>query len=76
LPEDKKPKTKRESPQFTGRVIAALYESGELLNLSGQALIGAELGERFGVLDVDGSKPVSYRETLGSPPDLHHTLKN
>ena len=76
LPEDKKPKTKRESPQFTGRVIAALYESDELLDLSGQALIGAELGERFGILDVDGSKPVSYRETLGYPPDLHHTLKN
>jgi NAD(P)-dependent dehydrogenase (short-subunit alcohol dehydrogenase family) len=75
LPDDQKPSTKRESPAFTGRVIAALYSSGQLMDLSGQALIGAELGETLGVTDLDGSHPVSYRDTLGAPPELHNTLK-
>lgn len=34
----------RESPQFTGRVIAALCASPDLMTYSGRALIGAELG--------------------------------
>jgi hypothetical protein len=45
------------------------------MDLSGQALIGAELGETLGVTDLDGSHPVSYRDTLGAPPELHNTLK-
>src|SRR5712675_24632 len=74
LPADVRPKGKRESPQFTGRVIAALYASEKLMSLSGRALIGAELGAVLGVTDVDGSSPLSYRYTLGGPPELHWTL--
>jgi len=74
LPADVRPKGKRESPQFTGRVIAALYASEKLMSLSGRALIGAELGAVLGVTDVDGSSPLSYRYTLGGPPELHRTL--
>lgn len=76
LPDDQKPTTKRESPEFTGRVIAALYESGNSMNVSGQALIGAELGKELGITDTDGSQPVSYRDTLGSPPKLHESIKS
>ena len=64
-----------ETPQFTGRVIAALYASNERMALSGQALIGAELGKRFGVSDVDGRQPPSHRRSLGAPPKLHETLR-
>jgi NAD(P)-dependent dehydrogenase (short-subunit alcohol dehydrogenase family) len=74
LPGDQKPTTKRESPEFTGRVIAALYESGKAMSVSGQALIGAELGKELGVADLNGSQPVSYRDTLGAPPKLHESL--
>lgn len=66
---------KLESPQFTGRVISALYDSQSLMDLSGQTLIGAELGLTLGVKDVDGSQPVSYRDTLGAPHELHPSLK-
>jgi NAD(P)-dependent dehydrogenase (short-subunit alcohol dehydrogenase family) len=76
LPEDQRPTTKRESPVFTGRVIAALYESGDAMSVSGQALIGAELGKELGITDLDGSQPVSYRDTLGAPPELHDSLKS
>jgi len=75
LPENEAQAKKLESPQFTGRVISALYNSQDLMALSGQALIGAELGFKLGVKDVDGSWPASYRNTLGGPPELHPSLK-
>ena len=56
-----------ESPEFTGLVIAALADDPELATLSGQALIGAELGTRYGIADLDGKHPPSYRATMGSP---------
>lgn len=56
-----------ESPEFTGRVINALADAPDLAALSGQALIGAELGVRFGIVDLDGKQPVSYRDSMGKP---------
>jgi NAD(P)-dependent dehydrogenase (short-subunit alcohol dehydrogenase family) len=74
LPPESRPTAKRESPQFTGRVIAALYDSGQRMRLSGRALIGAELGAFLGVTDVDGSHPFSHRYAMGGPPELHLSL--
>ncbi|MDI5964892.1 hypothetical protein [Streptantibioticus silvisoli] len=65
----------RESPGFTGRVIAALYASDELMALSGRALIGAELGAHLGVTELDGTAPRSLRYTQGGPPELHPSLR-
>lgn len=56
-----------ETPEFTGLVIDALYRDPGLMALSGQALIGAELGERYGLKDTDGKQPVSYRASMGAP---------
>jgi NAD(P)-dependent dehydrogenase (short-subunit alcohol dehydrogenase family) len=75
LPPPERPTVKRESPQFTGRVIAALYAHENLMSLSGRALIGAELGAGLGVTDIDGSIPPSLRAELGAPPELHHSLR-
>jgi NAD(P)-dependent dehydrogenase (short-subunit alcohol dehydrogenase family) len=75
LPADARPATRRESPQFTGRVIAALYATENLLDYSGRALIGAELGAWLGVTDLDGSAPLSLRHTLGGPPEPHASLR-
>jgi hypothetical protein len=47
MPDESRPKTKRESPQFTGKVVAALYESNLRMELSGRTLIGAELGAKL-----------------------------
>jgi hypothetical protein len=52
LPVEARPKAKRESPQFTGRVIAALYASDVMMDYSGKALIGAELGAVHWTLTV------------------------
>jgi NAD(P)-dependent dehydrogenase (short-subunit alcohol dehydrogenase family) len=56
-----------ETPEFTGLVLDALYHDPEIASLSGQALIGAELGQRYGVKDLDGKQPISYRDSMGSP---------
>jgi hypothetical protein len=44
------------------------------MKLSGHALIGAELGAKLGVTDVDGIAPASYSNELGGPPELHVSL--
>jgi len=44
------------------------------MKLSGYALIGAELGAKLGVTDVDGIAPLSYRYEMGGPPELHVSL--
>jgi hypothetical protein len=57
-----------ESPEFTGRVIAALDREPAKLDYTGRVLIGAELGEKLGVLDVDGKQPKSRRPCLADRP--------
>jgi NAD(P)-dependent dehydrogenase (short-subunit alcohol dehydrogenase family) len=74
LPADRRPSGPRESPQFTGRVIAALQASDLRMVLSGRSLIGAELGARLGVTDIDGTAPPSLRYEKGGPPELHPSL--
>ncbi|BBY42295.1 SDR family NAD(P)-dependent oxidoreductase [Mycolicibacterium celeriflavum] len=56
-----------ETPEFTGRVIDALYRDPELDAFSGHTLIGAELAQRYDITDDDGRQPPSHREMLGSP---------
>jgi NAD(P)-dependent dehydrogenase (short-subunit alcohol dehydrogenase family) len=56
-----------ERPEFSGLVIGALYRDPKLRELSGQSLIGAELGVKYGIKDLDGKQPISYRETMGAP---------
>lgn len=56
-----------ETPQFTGRLIDALYRDPDLPDLSGRTLIGAELAARYGLTDEGGRRPPSHRDALGSP---------
>ena len=49
--------TTSESPQFTGRVITALFRDPDVMARTGQVLVGAAVAEEFGVLDIDGSSP-------------------
>jgi len=46
-----------ESPQFTGRVIAALANDPNVMSRSGQVLVGAALAEEYGIRDIDGKQP-------------------
>jgi NAD(P)-dependent dehydrogenase (short-subunit alcohol dehydrogenase family) len=53
-----------ESPEFSGRAVAALAGDPEVARHNGQALVAAELAEVYGFTDVDGSRPRSLRDTL------------
>jgi NAD(P)-dependent dehydrogenase (short-subunit alcohol dehydrogenase family) len=59
-----------ETPEFVGRVIDALATDPELMARSGQAFYSSELGEHYGIVDVDGSTPPSYRAWLGAPSEF------
>ncbi len=63
-----------ETPGFTGRLIAALYEDAALDTLNGQTLIGAELALRYGMQDEGGKQPPSYRDMLGAPRIAHPAI--
>jgi len=60
-----------ETPEFTGHLVNALYNDPEVMTLSGQTLIGAELADRYGLIDAGGKKPMSHRPFLGDPRVAH-----
>jgi NAD(P)-dependent dehydrogenase (short-subunit alcohol dehydrogenase family) len=57
-----------ETPELTGHVIWALYNDPDLMALSGQTLIGAELAVNYGITDEDGRQPPSYRDLFDVHP--------
>ena len=47
-----------ESPEFTGRIVAALADDPMILKRSGQVLIAASIGQELGIKDIDGRQPL------------------
>jgi NADP-dependent 3-hydroxy acid dehydrogenase YdfG len=61
-----------ETPEYTGHVIAAMYDDPDIMSLSGQTVIGAEIApDRYGLTDAGGKKPISHRPFLGDPRIPH-----
>ena len=56
-----------ETPEFTGRLIDALYRDPDVATLNGPTVIAAELAERYGLTDEAGRRPPSHRDALGAP---------
>ncbi|SFR89664.1 SDR family NAD(P)-dependent oxidoreductase [Sphingomonas jatrophae] len=56
-----------ETPDFTGRLIAAIHRDPDMMALSGRTVIGAEQAQAYGVVDLDGSSPASLRPIVGGP---------
>jgi NAD(P)-dependent dehydrogenase (short-subunit alcohol dehydrogenase family) len=46
-----------ESPQFIGRVVAALAADPDIMNKSGKVLVAAQEALEYGVQDIDGRQP-------------------
>lgn len=61
-----------ETPEFTGHIIWALYNDPALMEVSGQTLIGAELALKYGIKDVEGRQPPSFRDTHKVAPRLQY----
>ncbi|MGF7236369.1 MAG: SDR family NAD(P)-dependent oxidoreductase [Frankia sp.] len=55
------------SPEFPGRVIAALATDKNMMEHSGGTFITAELAQEYGVTDIDGKVIPSLREQRGAP---------
>lgn len=55
------------SPEYPGRVIAALASDPEIMKRSGGTFITAELAQDYGVTDIDGKIIPSLRAERGSP---------
>jgi NAD(P)-dependent dehydrogenase (short-subunit alcohol dehydrogenase family) len=61
-----------ETPEFTGHVIWGLYNDPELMAMSGQTVIGAEMAVKYGIQDKDGRQPSSYRDTYHLEPRVQY----
>jgi NAD(P)-dependent dehydrogenase (short-subunit alcohol dehydrogenase family) len=55
------------SPEFPGRVVAALAKDPNVMKRSGGTFITAEVAQDYGVTDIDGKVIPSLREQRGSP---------
>ena len=55
------------SPEFPGKVIAALAADPEVMKRSGGTFITAEIAMEYGITDVDGKVVPSLRAERGSP---------
>lgn len=61
-----------ETPEFTGHVIWALYNDPKLADLTGLTVIGAEMAVKYGLKDIDGRQPPSYRDTHKIEPRVQY----
>lgn len=55
------------TPEFPGRVIAALAKDPEIMKRSGGTFITAEVAQDYGITDIDGRTIPSLRAQRGSP---------
>lgn len=62
------PLANAETPEFIGRVIAALADDPDVGARSGHTLITAETALDYGVTDIEGNQPDSHRALFGGGP--------
>lgn len=55
------------SPEYPGRVIAALANDPDVMKRTGGTFITAELAQDYGITDIDGKVIPSLRATRGEP---------
>jgi len=64
-----------ETPDYTGHIIAAMADDPDIMSLTGQTVIGAEIApDRYGLTDAGGKKPMSHRPFLGDPRVAHPAI--
>lgn len=62
------PVAEAETPEFVGRVVAALAADPDVGALSGRTLIAAETALDYDVTERDGRRPASHRAAFGGGP--------
>ena len=62
------------SQEYAGLVINGLYDDAKLMSMSGKTLLAAEIGDQYGIQDIDDCTPKSDRDTLGGPRDFSEAV--
>jgi NAD(P)-dependent dehydrogenase (short-subunit alcohol dehydrogenase family) len=65
-----------ETPEFTGHIVWALHNDPNLMELSGDTVIGAEMAQTYGILDEGGRSPPSRRQTHGIAPRIQPKVRS
>ncbi len=55
------------SPEFPGRIMAALLADAKIMEKTGGTFINAELAQEYGITDIDGRVIPSLRAERGAP---------
>ncbi len=55
------------TPDYQGMVVAALAKDPDIMKRSGGTFISPEVGEEYGLVDLDGGHPKSLRHELAAP---------
>jgi NAD(P)-dependent dehydrogenase (short-subunit alcohol dehydrogenase family) len=55
------------SPEFPGRIVAALAKDPDVMERTGGTFINAELAQAYGITDIDGRVIPSLRAERGAP---------
>ena len=64
-----------ETPDYTGHIIAAMADDPDIMSITGQTVIGAEIAvDRYGLSDAGGKRPISHRPFLGDPRIPHPAI--
>ncbi len=61
-----------ETPEFTGHIIWAIFNDPDLMTMSGQTVIGAEMAIKYGIKDQGGRQARSCRETNHVEPRVQY----
>jgi NAD(P)-dependent dehydrogenase (short-subunit alcohol dehydrogenase family) len=64
-----------ETPELTGHIIWALLQDPDLMTISGETVIGAEMAVKYGIKDEGGRQPPSRRDTHGVAPRVQYPVK-
>ncbi len=62
-----------ETPEFTGKLLSAIYNDPQRAEKSGLVLVGAEAAAEYGI-DDEGRNPPSHRSMLGGPVQAHPAI--
>ena len=62
------------SQEYAGMVINNIYKDPVIMSMTGKTLIAAEIGDHYGVKDINSNSPKSDRETLGGPREYSDTV--
>ena len=65
-----------ESPQFIGRVVAALADDPNIMKKSGKVLVAAQEALEYGIQDIDGKRPkaLDAQGLLNRYGDCHYQV--